>query len=93
MLLDTSSCRNIIKGSLADQFNLQLAMCILPQPLQMRVANDMTMLLKTNMALSICMGEDGKDMTEFLAMCLVADIEPDLVLGLTFLREHRPTIA
>ena len=38
------------------------------------------------------MGEDGKDMPEFLTTCLVADIAPDLVLGLTFLREHKPTI-
>ena len=91
-LLDTSSCGNFINSSLVDQFNLYLAVCKLPQPFQIRVANGMTLLVKTSMAVPICIGEDGKDMAEFLTTCLVADIAPDLVLGLTFLREHKPTI-
>ena len=64
-------------------------MCKLPQPFQVRVDNGMTLLVKTSVTVAICMGEDGKDMTEFLATCVVADIAPDLVLGLTFLKEHK----
>ena len=85
-LLDTGSCGNFIKSSLVDQFNLHPAVCKLPQPFQIRVANGMMLLVKTSVTVPICMGEDGKDMTEFLTTCLVADIAPDLVLGLTFLR-------
>ena len=91
-LLDTGSCGNFIKSSLVDQFNLHLAVCKLPQPFQIRVANGMTLLVKTSVTVPICMGEDGKNMTEFLATCWVADIAPDQVLGLTFLTEHKPTI-